>query len=524
MPILPPRLRAKLRSARRWHRWLGIPLCLLLFLSALSGILLNHRDLLSRVNVPRALLPGSYDYTRWSAGLGRGVLTRGQTAHYIYGQDGVWLAKTLRDSSHRAVSFNEGLPSGADQRKVIAMAIDRTQRLWLATPQALYTHDGTRWQACPIASRLPGRLTDLQIEGDTLVVMSRSHVYSTSLGGDKVLRWQRHELKAPDGYSGELLLFRLVWALHSGEYLGRMGQTLVDLVGLATMLLSLTGIAYTMLRLRRGKLSQDNTVARPHITKALSRQHRWHHKLGHGLLGPIAFVFFTGWLLRPPMMIPLVQNKLTPWSISALSNDNPWHEKLRSLRYDPSTGGWLLWTSEGFYSLSSWEDKPERWALQPPVSPMGANIFEWLPNRAMWLIGSFSGLYLANPEKGVVQDYRTGLPPDDSGIRRPISDMLISGLAGWQPDKLLVFSYDRGVLALPVESSVNKPVEEARGFVSQPSVANHLPYSLWQYALEVHTGRIYRPLLGNIGIDLFTFFFGLTALILLLTGYRKRHR
>lgn len=523
MPILPQKLRAQLHSAQPWHRWLGIPLCLLLFLSALSGIILNHRDLLSRINVPRALLPGSYDYVRWSAGLGRGVLTK-DTIHYIYGQDGVWVAQSLGDSSHRAISFNEGLPLGADQRKVLAMACDRMQRIWLATPQALYTHDGIRWQECPITSRLSGRLTDLQIEEDTLVVMSRSHVYTTHLGEGKALHWQRHELKTPDDYTGELLLFRLVWALHSGEYLGRIGQTLVDLVGVVTILLSLTGIAYTILRLRLGKRSNNKSATRAQTARALTRQYRWHHKLGHWLIWPIAFVFVSGWLLRPPMMIPLVLGKLKPWTVSALSSNNPWHERLRGLRYDASAERWVLSTSEGFYTLSSWADKPERWALQPPVSPMGANIFEWLPDRETWLIGSFSGLYLANPKSGMVQDYRTGSPPEGSGMRRPISDMLISGLAGWQSGKLLVFSYDRGVLALSTDTSANQPIELAADFVSQPSEANHLPYSLWQYALEVHTGRIYRPLLGSVGVDLFTFFFGLTSIILVLTGYRKRRR
>lgn len=524
MPILPPKIRAKLRSARLWHRWLGIPLCLVLLLSALSGILLNHRDVLSDTNIPRAMLPGSYDYVRWSAGLGRGVLSVSEQTHYIYGQDGVWVTTSIQDSSSRAISFNEGLPLGADRRKVVAMLQDQQRRLWLTTPQDLYTYDRGKWRVCPVSSRQQGRLTDLQIVGDTLVLMSRSHIYTTRLTDSiHALPWQRHELQAPEGYTGELLLFRFVWALHSGEYFGRIGQFVVDLIGVITILLCLTGLAYMILRLRlqRSHGRQHKRSTR-HTAKALSRQHRWHSKIGYWLFFPVLFVLISGWFLRPPMMLPLIWNKLKPWQISSLSSDNPWHERLRALRYDDETASWLLSTSEGFYQLSSWESQPTIWSVQPPVSPMGINVFERAPKGSAWLIGSFSGLYTADPNNRLVQDYLSKQPIETSGIHRPISDMLISGVAEMRDDTLLVFTYDQGVQALSHTS--DNHLDSPPCFVSQPAEANDLPYSLWQYALEVHTGRIYHPILGSLGVDLFVFILGLTTLILLITGYKRSRR
>ncbi len=44
-------------KAKKIHKYLGIPLCFLLFLAALSGIILNHRDLLQSIDIPRAVLP-----------------------------------------------------------------------------------------------------------------------------------------------------------------------------------------------------------------------------------------------------------------------------------------------------------------------------------------------------------------------------------------------------------------------------------------------------------------------------------
>ena len=75
-------------NARQLHKWLGLPLCVLLFLAALSGILLNHRELLRSVDVPRGLLPSEYSYTNWSGGAVRSAL-RTATDSYLYGAAGV---------------------------------------------------------------------------------------------------------------------------------------------------------------------------------------------------------------------------------------------------------------------------------------------------------------------------------------------------------------------------------------------------------------------------------------------------
>ena len=51
-----------------------------------------------------------------------------------------------------------------------------------------------------------------------------------------------------------------------------------------------------------------------------------------------------------------------------------------------------------------------------------------------------------------------------------------------------------------------------------------MPYSLWQAALELHAGRLYRPFLGKWGTDLFIFFLGLASVTVLITGQRNRRK
>lgn len=500
-------------SAKWLHRWLGIPLCLLLFFSALSGILLNHRELLVTCNVPNALLPADYRITNWSQAAGKGYL-RHQGYDYIYGQAGVWRRPTDSPWSV-AQPANEGLPAGIDARKVVAMQSD-SEGLWLATQYGLFYRQAQRWESIPIPDREGARLSDLQLQGDSLVLMSRSHIFTAPQS--KVPQWQRHELVAPDDYTGELSLFRLLWALHSGEYLGLAGRLLVDAIGIVMMLLSATGLYYTILRSRADQCKGQDKDKRRRLGRLLMTQYRWHNGLGRWLFVPLLFVVLSGWCLRPPLMIPLVMGKLKPWSISHLSSDNPWHERLRALRFDKYTGEWLLSTSEGFYRLSSWGSKPYKWSVQPSVSPMGINVMEQLAARE-WLIGSFSGLFLVDEQQRRVWDYLSNKEVDTSIRTRPTSRLMVSGYVSRAGDSIHLFTYDEG-LVLMQRGQVPNP----RQLLVQPDEVAEMPYSLWQYALELHTGRLYQPLIGKWGVELFVFALGSLGLVVLLSGYIRKRR
>ena len=89
-------------KAKKIHKYLGVPLCFLLFLAALSGIILNHRDLLQSIDIPRAVLPSDYKFEKWNNGAVRGVL-RADSLAYIYGGVGVWVTdSSLRREIQRA--------------------------------------------------------------------------------------------------------------------------------------------------------------------------------------------------------------------------------------------------------------------------------------------------------------------------------------------------------------------------------------------------------------------------------------
>ena len=85
-------------------------------------------------------------------------------------------------------------------------------------------------------------------------------------------------------------------------------------------------------------------------------------------------------------------------------------------------------TSEGFFKLRDFSAKPEKWELQPEVSPMGVNGFAQRPDGS-WLIGSFAGLFEVYPDqKDPIRNYFTGEVVREVKMGPPISDYLVSGL------------------------------------------------------------------------------------------------
>lgn len=504
------------KIGKRVHKWLGIPLCFLLFMSALSGILLNHRDLLLQVNIPRWLLPKSYEVENWNNAALRGIHTEGER-HYLYGISGIWRTE---DSSYRTApyDYNQGLDSGNEYRRIVSMASDSLGRVWAMSQFALYREKSNRqgWEQIALPLGLSERLSDFQVRGDSLVLLSRSHIYTRLLDSKD---WHKYELPRAQNHVEGMLLFQLVWMLHSGEYFGLAGRIVVDCIGLIVILLSFTGIIYSCTNYRlRSKSFPLNADKRKSWSKVLSKHISLHNAWGKRFFFLLLFVAVTGWMLRPPLMLGLVYHRLVPWRISHLYSENPWHDRLRILRYDEKNKCWLMHTSVGFYTLSTWSDTPKRWKAQPPVSPMGINVMGQRQDGE-WLVGSFSGLFSVRGAE--VRDYFTGEVKTGS-LGAPFGAIAISGGRVGQDkhdDKL--FSYRDGAISYDKKQAGGW---RKTSFCPLPSEINKQPFSLWQWALEVHTGRIYSTLIGGIGVILFIFLLGLSTVLVLITGYRRLSR
>lgn len=485
---------------RKHHKWLGIGFAFFMFMFCISGIVLNHRELFADVSIGRNWLPDSYHFSKWNGGLLRGTLkgTFGTDSILIYGNSGIW---TTQNGCKEVHDFNAGLPVGADYKNIKSCVYTADSTLWAAAQFGLYRYDSIskEWKAVSLPLAPSDKLSDLTVHNDTLVVVGRSFLYESTYPYQK---FRRLELKAPAGYDKKVSLFRTVWLIHSGELFGLGGKLLMDGVAIILILLCITGIAFWLfpkyIRAMKKK-GKPVTVSAQWMKKSFS----WHNTLGRYTFGILLFVAATGWCLRPPVLIALVNSNVPAIPYTLLDNENAWHDKLRMLRYDEACNDWLLSTSEGLYTLQSLDGTPSLITQAPPISVMGLNA--WVKNDdGNWLIGSFSGMFVWNRQTQTATDYFTGEVTNDVA-GPPFGTFAVSGYTAHFGDRPVVVEYNKGTTA-----------------AEMPSMLSTLPISLWNLALEVHTGRIYT-ILGQ-GTLIYIFFAGIAAIWCLVSGFKVRKR
>jgi hypothetical protein len=186
------------------------------------------------------------------------------------------------------------------------------------------------------------------------------------------------------------------------------------------------------------------------------------------------------------------------------------------LHYDDEKGGFLLSTSNGLYFLDAKTLRPESFKYQPPVSVMGITVLEPYEDGA-YLVGSFSGLFLWHPDYPEVYNFVTGRVHQMSASGRPVGDYKITGLLNDQSGQRFMVDYEKGVL----------PVRHQNLFTGMPpNILKESKMSLWTFALETHTGRIFGSVLGIFYI-LIVPLSGLMGIMVVLSGYllwRKRFK
>lgn len=473
---------------RKHHKWLGLVLGFFLIMFCLSGLVLNHPTLFSEVNIGRNLLPNDYRYTGWNKGLLRGALKWNKHV-LIYGNSGIWLTS---DKAKGIKDFNNGLPKGADHRNIKGMAQMPNRQLFAAEQYNLYTlNKQNKWERIALPMDEDERLSDITQKGDSLFVTSRSYIYIAS---SPYRHFTKVMLRPANNEDGQVSLFRTVWQLHSGGIFGIVGRVCVDLIGIILIVLTLSGYIYWFLPYFSSKPN----------AKLMRQTLFLHNKIGKRSIVFTLFLCITGWFLRPPGLIAIASGKVPALPFSSMDSPNTWNDELRTLRFDNNANEWLLYTSEGFYTLPHIQATPKALTTaQPPVSVMGINVQE-TDNQGHWLIGSFYGLYRWNRENNKIIDYFTGKAAQPiKGM--PIGEHVIAGYTKAFGGKDIVADYNSGTSA-----------------IAMPQWLSTLPMSLRNVCIEVHTGRIYTFL--GMGTMLYIFVVGLAAVWCIWSGWKIRCR
>lgn len=509
---------------KKHHKITGIAAALFLLLFCISGLILNHRSMYSKVDLSRKYLPSNYHYKNWNMGLLRGRCEHDNQL-LGYGDAGIFII-----SEDSVAELNQGLPPYSDFRHIrnvfVAHSKDNLAKALYAIGQyGIYSFEDAAWHEIPLPLRRDERLSDGAILGDSLIVLSRNRILISTDNKN----FESVEIKPGNDFDGKFSLFRYIWLLHSGQMWGMPGKVIVDLVGLTFVFLTFSGLVFWLWPLRIKKL-RERGFSSKRWAKTLAWNAKWHIKIGIWAFVVLCFVVITGWCLRPPLLIPFVLTQAPGIEGSALSPSKPWIDKLRAIRWDNMYSRWLLSTSDGFYSLEpSLRSIPQKIEYAPRVSVMGVTVLEQEPD-GQWLVGSLSGLYRWNIDTQEITDYFTGEPADNKP-GAPFGKQPVAGyMAEYRNGKLaneIIFDYYKGAIH-PDERSFTGHTNSQLGPIDsnaksnlliQPAYLSTAPISLWNLALEVHTGRIYN--LFGLAPLIWIFLAGALIFWLLISGYKS---
>lgn len=470
---------------RKSHKWLGLILGFFLIMFCLSGIFLNHSSLIKNYSISRAYLPIEYQYKKWNNGLLRGTKKWGKDV-IVYGYSGLWLTDSY---GKKYYDFNKGLPVNTDYRSIRGIVETPSHQLFMVSQYDLYTlTKDTVWQKINLPGGGKERLSDITVKGDSLIIVGRSCIY---LSIKPYNIYSKIMLAKPTNYDGKASLFVTVRRLHTGGLFGFVGKIIVDFIGIVLIFLTISGIVYWFIKRRH---SHGSGISG-------KKWLRWHNYIGRISIVFTLFVSITGWFLHPPAVIAIASGRVPIIPYSSMDTNNPWKGKLRILRYDRLSGDWLLHTTEGFYTMTSFNVAPKPLSFQPPISVMGINVMEQKKDGT-WLIGSFSGMYEWNRKKHTLIDYFTHQPAKPVK-GKPFGAHAVSGYSS---------DFACGDVVVDYKKGCNNLV--------QPQWMSVLPMSLRSICLEVHTGRIYTFL--GLGTILYIFIVGLGCIWCLWSGWKIR--
>ncbi len=428
---------------RKLHRWPGLIVSFILFYYGVTGIIMNHREFFSGLEVSRHALPKDFQYKNWNNSAIKSNLIINSDSILVYGNIGIW---TTDSAFIHYRNMNNGFPKGADNRKIFDVHHPGDGNLYAATQFGLYVFNQQeeKWEKFDLEVDID-RFVAIESIGDTLYVLNRSYLFKGESQGPST-EFKKIELDQPLGYKKEVSLFETIWQIHSGEILGLPGKLFVDFLGIITIFLSLTGIIFFFFPgwIRKRKRKQEKIQS---IVKINRWSLKWHNRVGAWIFVFLILLFFTGMFLRPPLLIAIGYTKVKPIKFSHLDQPNPWYDKLRDLLYDKDRDIFLLSTSDGMYYMKRESSKPVRFKIQPPVSVMGINTLEPYGNGA-FLVGSFSGLFAWHPSYPTIYNLVEGTLYKGVKGGRPVGDFKVTGIITCTQRKKYMVDYDKGVIAL----------------------------------------------------------------------------
>ncbi len=478
------------RKSRWLHKILGLFLVLFFMWMSVSGIVLNHPEVVANLSVPHWLIPPAYKIKNWNRSSLIGLVYDKQdpATFYVYGKKGVW--KTL-DSGKTFVPMQKGFPESRYYLKTNHLFFWEGDH-----PFLLAATDGGLYQAF-LKDEIWHKVTlpfeheaikKILLAQNKLLVFSESHVFQTVFPAED-LQFTTVPIRRAVKQD-RVTLVKLFFDLHDGRVFGLPGRLLMDLVGLILFFMSFSGfyIWFNPWRWRRKRQKSIQMIGRSKIKFVRSLVH------DHLTVGIYVALFFlilggTAFFMRPPFLAFIADGSVPKHYYPGKLSDNPWEKKIQNALYDAKRRQLIIAADDGIWQGSAQFDQPfKKVHYHVPIFVMGPTVFEC--RNGQYLIGSFNGLFRYDPDKDSATNVMSGKTVTTFSNIRP-GQWMVTGYFTLPSGETYITTHDRGIIALN---------QEMKGdYFPVPATMNrNFTLSLWNYMFELHNGRIFQDLIGNL--------------------------
>ncbi len=482
-------IRSLFNKSKWVHKYFGLGIILFLMWMSVSGILLNHPDLIANVSVPGWLVPEQYHIKNWNRSSMVSLVYSRRDSNLVFagGTRGVW--RSL-DGGRTFERYENNFPQSLYYKKTRHLYLQEDVQpnyLLAATDGGLYVNDlqSGQWRSVTLGRQREAVKKILRVKGN-LLVFTESNVYQSPLN---TLNFRKKTMPRA-GVERTVSLVDLFFHLHDGRIWGLPGKLLFDLAGLIIFFLSLSAfyIWYfpQKLRWRRHRNRPKSPKER---TKLFQVMFKYHLKLGIWAAAILLLIGATAFFMRPPFLAIIAEGSIPAGWYPGLLAENPWQEKIHNALYDAVEDKIIINASDGNWVAEADFSQPfEPYDLNAPLFVMGASVFDAYGTGG-YLIGSFNGIYHLERATGNAVNMQTGEIAKNWSNVRPAKYM-VTGYFKTPLGEEFITAHEQGLLPLGSfsrEDRFQMPIELAED--------GSLP--LWNYMFEIHNGRFFKGMIGE---------------------------
>ena len=471
----------KLYNKSNWyHKFIGLSIILPLIWMSISGILLNHKELIEDYTMPHWLVPPMYNINNFTrSSIIDFVKIDDKT--FIAGKKGIYLL-----DNKKLISFSNGLRDEVILRKVwdlhylknknILLAATEGGLYYLPIKENLLTNmkqsKESIWKKINITNSPIKKIVETD---DELLIFTSSDFFLST----KDLNFKKVTPKRDE--NNHVTMIELFFHLHDGSAWGMVGKIIFDISGLIIIFLSIS--AFYIWFLPRRLIKKKGNLKRKR--KVYRFFHKYHNKMGLYFIFTILLIAFTAIFMRPPLIVAITDIMVPDIFYPAPRFENPWDKRIENALYDKKRDKLLVQCSDGIWSSNPNLETPFTKEKFKPYFIMGASYFEEV--NGDYIIGSFSGLYRYSPDSDKIFDMISKKYVKEVSRVRPSKKHMVTSYFKYN-NKEYITTHINGLMDI----DGNKVT-----LFEQPKIMNEIRLPLWNWMFELHNGRMFKMIIGK---------------------------